>query len=86
MIREGIIKSLNEFRWELQKPNALINVDTLVVLQGAFADEILQYLHSQGVVKRVKCPDCEWSQFGEESVGMTPCFSCNSIGYLIEEL
>ena len=48
--------------------------------------ELLELLHSQGVVKKVKCPDCEWSQFGEEHVGMTPCFSCNSTGYILEPL
>ena len=54
---------------------------------GYLTDNILSYLHSQGVVIKVKCPDCEWSQFvDEESVGMTPCYSCNSTGYLIESL
>ena len=43
-------------------------------------------LHSQGCRIRVKCPDCEWSQFGDEAVGMTPCVTCNSKGYLIEPL
>ena len=52
-IREGILKRLNEFRWELQKPNALINLDTLTALQGAFADQILKDEDSQGVVIKV---------------------------------
>jgi len=44
-------------------------------------------LISQGVVIKVKCLDCEWSQYGdEESVGMTPCHSCNSTGYIYEPL
>jgi len=50
------------------------------------AEAVVGYLHSQDVVRRVKCPDCEWSQFGEESVGMTPCHSCNSTGYIYEPL
>ena len=53
-VREGIIKNLNEFRWELQKPNVLINTDTLVMLQGAFADKILKDESSQGVVLKVE--------------------------------
>jgi len=33
--------------------------------------------------QRVKCPHCEWSQFESgESVGMTPCYNCNSTGYI----
>jgi len=49
-------------------------------------DKILKYLHSQGVVIKVECPDCAWSRFGEESVGMTPCSRCDSTGYVIEPL
>lgn len=49
-------------------------------------ENLLQYLYSQGAVIKVKCPDCEWGQFGEEVVGMTPCNSCNSMGYIIESL
>ena len=49
-------------------------------------DALIQKLHSQGVVRRVKCPHCVWSQFkGGESVGMTPCFNCNSSGYVAVE-
>ena len=51
-----------------------------------FADQLRTYLHSQGVVVRVKCPDCEWSQFTSEAVGMTPCCRCNSTGYIYESL
>ena len=37
--------------------------------------------------RRVKCPDCEWSQFQDgEAVGMTPCLSCSSTGYIFEPL
>lgn len=46
----------------------------------------LNYLDSVGAVLKVKCPDCEWSQFIDEAVGMTPCPSCNSTGYKIEPL
>ena len=36
---------------------------------------------------RVKCPDCEWGQFfQDESVGMTPCYHCNSTGYVYKPL
>ena len=52
-IREGIINNLNEFRQELQKPGAIINIDTLVILQSAFADKILKDEDSQGVVLKV---------------------------------
>ena len=47
---------------------------------------ITDTLHSQGVVIKAKCPDCAWSQFKDEVVGMTPCDSCNSTGYIIEPL
>jgi len=50
------------------------------------ADDDLSYLRDNGVVIKVKCPDCVWGQFKEESVGMTPCFHCNSTGYIIEPL
>ena len=38
------MEALNEFRMELQKPNALINADTLVACQGAFADRLLSLI------------------------------------------
>lgn len=44
------------------------------------------YLEDKGVMIKVKCPDCNWSQFGDEAVGMTPCYSCNSTGYITEPL
>lgn len=51
------------------------------------ASELLAYLHSQGGMLKVKCPDCEWSQFQDgEAVGMTPCLSCNSTGYIYKPL
>ena len=52
----------------------------------SFEGDLLNYLHDNDVVIKVKCSDCEWSQFGEEHVGMTPCFSCNSTGYIIRPL
>ena len=71
-IREGIIKSLNEFRQELQKPSALINVDTLVMLQGAFADKIMADESKQGVVKKVdrelpEIPPCQAGHSRQEA-------------------
>lgn len=33
----------------------------------------------------VKCPDCTWSQF-RGVVGMTPCYRCNSTGYITEPI
>lgn len=48
---------------------------------------IVRAFHSQGGQLRVKCPDCEWSQFQDgEAVGMTPCYHCNSTGYIFEPL
>ena len=38
------------------------------------------------IYTRVKCPDCTWSQFKDEVVGMTPCLNCNSTGYIFEPL
>ncbi len=37
---------------------------------------------------RVRCPTgCAWGQFpDEEPAGMTPCYSCNSTGYVYEPL
>ncbi len=50
-------------------------------------EKVLQKEHSLGVVMRVKCPDCEWSQFtGEYSVGMTPCYTCFSTGFITRPL
>ena len=64
------------------------NEDTRVGGQNVtkLGERLINYLHSKDVVRKVKCPDCEWSQFGDESVGMTPCHSCNSTGYIIEPL
>jgi len=48
--------------------------------------QLLDFLRSRGVVIKVKCPHCIWSQFKDEAVGMTPCNSCNSTGYIYEPL
>ena len=49
--------------------------------------KLLTYLNSKGVVIKVKCPDCAWSQFKDgEHVGMTLCCRCNSTGYIFEPL
>lgn len=50
------------------------------------ANSFMTYLHSQELVLKEKCPDCEWSKFGDEVVGMTPCYSCNSTGYVYKPL
>ncbi len=47
---------------------------------------LMKRLDELGVVIKVKCLDCSWSQFEGESVGMTACYSCNSTGYIIEPL
>ena len=50
-------------------------------------EDLIAWLKSQGVVQKVECPDCTWSQFQDgESVGMTPCLSCNSTGYITKEI
>jgi len=51
-----------------------------------FAKATLGDLVAQGVVRKVECPDCNWSQFRDEVVGMTPCHSCSSTGYIFEPL
>jgi len=72
-IREGMVKQIGYIK--------LSTMDA-----SWHTDQMLSYLRSQGMVIRVKCPDCEWSQFGEEAVGMTPCYSCNSTSYIIKPL
>jgi len=49
---------------------------------SGFETAILEALSREGVVIKVKCPDCEWSKFGDESSGMTPCYHCDSTGYI----
>lgn len=45
-LKKGILKELNEFRWQLQRDDIpALTTDTLVVLQGAVADAILQLIH-----------------------------------------
>jgi len=83
-IREGMAK-LTEDRFRIPAESAGLTWDTN--FNCMLASNIMEYLHSQGVVMKIKCPDCEWSQFGDkESVGMTPCFSCNSTGYMFKPL
>ena len=55
-------------------------------IAGDIVGKILSYLHSQGVVIKVKCPSCVFSQFGDEAVGMSPCFECNGTGHKTEPL
>lgn len=80
-VREGIERILDEL---LFSPGESKDGYTYN-LTGCITN-LLNYLHSQGVVKRVKCPDCTWSQVGNEAVGMTPCYRCNSSGYITEPL
>ena len=49
-------------------------------------EEITNDQTRKTIYKRVKCPDCKWSQFQDEVVGMTPCDSCISTGYIFEPL
>lgn len=76
-IREGIYKVLyNRTKFKITKNERL-----------RLQDSLIEHLYSQGVVIKVKCPDCEWSQFSrDEAVGMTPCYHCNSTGYIVEPL
>ncbi len=46
---------------------------------------LMKRLDGIGVVIKVKCPDCAWGQV-QETVGMTPCYSCNSTGYITEPI
>ena len=55
-------------------------------LASLIAERIIEYLNDNKVVIKVKCPDCVWSQFRDETVGMTPCYRCNSTGCIIESL
>jgi len=35
---------------------------------------------------KIKCSDCAWSELSdEETVAMTPCYNCNSTGYIYVE-
>lgn len=73
-IRKGVIGVIN-FRGVLATPESL-------------TDKILTYQQSQDVVLKVKCPDCAWGQFEcvLDTAGMTPCYHCNSTGYIYEPL
>lgn len=77
-IREGIRTSILE--------NTQVNLQRGVVWKINGLSNFLSFLRENGVVRKVKCPDCAWSQFGDEAVGMSPCHSCNSTGYTIEPL
>ena len=78
-----------EIREILDTLCCVANAKDLTKSPTGFDEEVetaMQELDSQGVVIKVECPDCEWSQVGDESVGMTPCHSCNSTGYIVEPL
>ncbi len=77
-IREGIARYLTkQFIWS--EPDEMPEDECYTE-----ADYIPSYLHSQGIVRKAKCPYCAWSQF--DSASMTPCSNCNSTGYTIEPL
>ena len=89
IIREGMWEFILEIRQYLcntefapEPFTAPVDLDVLREMGNAQ----LKKMDSQGVVIKVKCPDCVWSQFGEEHVGMTPCDTCNSTGYILESL
>lgn len=65
-VRKEIAKSLNEFRWELQKPGALINADTLVVLQGAFIDQILAIKNLEVIDEDAEMPDSPYAEAADK--------------------
>ena len=68
-----------------------VEVGTVTELDGTVSalcegeigyDTAKQILFNNNLYQKVKCPHCGWSQFeGGESVGMTPCYNCNSTGY-----
>jgi len=88
-IREGIASIFYKSVWDASGLTNDWTKAPLVIKEDYYKDanDVLSYLHSQGAELKVKCPDCEWSQFvGKESVGMTPCHTCNSTGYIYEPL
>ncbi|MBA7637620.1 hypothetical protein ES703_45266 [subsurface metagenome] len=58
--------------------------------KNLIADQALQdcnqWLEKRGASHKVKCPHCSWSQFTDEVVGMSPCYECNSTGYIFRSL
>ena len=90
-IREGIASIVWKQTMALLGGDSDIieEVDTGNFMYGKVAaTKIMSYLHSQGVVRKIRCPTgCAWGQFpDEEPVGMTSCHSCNSTGYVFEPL
>lgn len=47
-----------------------------------------QWLEERKASGDVKCPDCEWSQGFPpgENTGLTPCYQCNSRGFIMAPL
>ena len=82
-IREGIARWL--FRFTRERENLELNWEQTKGYYLQEADYLMGYLNSQDVVIRAKCPDCAWGQV-QEAVGMTPCYSCNSTGYITEPI
>ena len=54
--------------------------------ERAFCEAQLNKVLKEDLALRIKCPHCVWWQFEGESVGMTPCYECNSSGYIYEAL
>ncbi len=48
-----------------------------------FYKRIREILSHPDLFMKTKCPHCEWSQFQDETVGMAPCYHCNSSGYIV---
>ncbi len=50
-------------------------------------DEVIQWLEEKGASGKVECPDCVWNRVqGGGSIGMTPCYRCDSTGFINEPL
>jgi len=84
-IREGIKQRVQAYASELRPPNAE---------SYAFADILLRYLHSQGVVIKVNCPKCggfarpnkvTYSLHEGYTVNGHSCPNCNNTGYVAVE-
>lgn len=91
-IRKGIEQLIIDSYKELQDLNNLdpishnINKAIRVVLFEQ-SNKGMVKLHSQGLMIKVKCPNCVWAEFeGEMSIGMASCPRCDCTGYIYEPL
>lgn len=81
-IREGIPKLIGDMYYE-KYGKEMVHTEQ----DDEFVERLLTYLDLKGAELKVKCPECEWSEFGgEDTAGMTPCLSCNSTGYIYKPL